>query len=148
MASEENPETTPQPTQAIEPYDVGYGKPPVTTRFQPGQSGNPRGRPRAARNSKTIHNEIMNEKVPVRSAGRQRKVPRREALLLKLVTEALAGSLPAMRLMLDNDSRFNPAAETETGIGHADNEVLKALRRHLESQNVPIEPTDKKETDE
>ena len=31
-------------------YDVGYGKPPKATRFQPGTSGNPRGRPRGSRN--------------------------------------------------------------------------------------------------
>ena len=27
-------------------YDVGYAKPPVATQFKPGQSGNPRGRPK------------------------------------------------------------------------------------------------------
>jgi Family of unknown function (DUF5681) len=27
-------------------YEVGYRKPPKTTQFQPGQSGNPRGRPK------------------------------------------------------------------------------------------------------
>jgi hypothetical protein len=32
-------------------YEVGYGKPPVATRFEHGRSGNPRGRPRGARNS-------------------------------------------------------------------------------------------------
>jgi Family of unknown function (DUF5681) len=30
-------------------YDVGYGKPPKTTQFQPGQSGNRRGRPKGAK---------------------------------------------------------------------------------------------------
>jgi hypothetical protein len=29
-------------------YKIGYGKPPEHTRFRPGQSGNPAGRPRAA----------------------------------------------------------------------------------------------------
>lgn len=28
--------------------DVGYGKPPKRTQFKPGQSGNPKGRPRAS----------------------------------------------------------------------------------------------------
>lgn len=30
-------------------YEVGYGKPPVHTRFKEGQSGNPNGRPKKAR---------------------------------------------------------------------------------------------------
>ncbi len=34
-------------------YEVGYGKPPRHTRFQPGRSGNPRGRPKDTKNLKT-----------------------------------------------------------------------------------------------
>lgn len=29
--------------------DVGYGRPPTKTRWQPGQSGNPKGRPKASK---------------------------------------------------------------------------------------------------
>ena len=32
-----------------EEYKVGYGHPPIATRFQPGKSGNPRGRPKGRR---------------------------------------------------------------------------------------------------
>jgi hypothetical protein len=32
---------------------VGYGRPPLATRFRAGQSGNPRGRPKGARNLST-----------------------------------------------------------------------------------------------
>lgn len=31
-------------------YEVGYCKPPEHTRWKPGQSGNPRGRPKGAKN--------------------------------------------------------------------------------------------------
>ena len=38
-------------------YDVGYGKPPVTTRFKKGKSGNPRGRRKGAKNKLPTLNE-------------------------------------------------------------------------------------------
>jgi len=41
-------------------YEVGYGKPPHHTRFVKGQSGNPRGRPRGAKNMKTLLNKALN----------------------------------------------------------------------------------------
>ena len=31
-------------------FEVGYGKPPAKTRFRPGQSGNPKGRPKGSKN--------------------------------------------------------------------------------------------------
>jgi hypothetical protein len=33
-------------------YEVGYAKPPARTRFKPGQSGNPKGRPRGSKNAR------------------------------------------------------------------------------------------------
>ena len=35
---------------ATRTYKIGYGKPPVKTRWKPGHSGNPKGRPRGSRN--------------------------------------------------------------------------------------------------
>ena len=35
-----------EPVEEAEQYSVGYGKPPVHSRFKKGQSGNPKGRPK------------------------------------------------------------------------------------------------------
>jgi uncharacterized protein DUF5681 len=44
---------------------VGYGRPPLMTRFRPGQSGNPRGRPKGARNLSTVVAAALSERVAV-----------------------------------------------------------------------------------
>ena len=38
------------PSKPGDGYQVGYRHPPLATRFRPGTSGNPRGRPKGARN--------------------------------------------------------------------------------------------------
>ena len=38
-------------------YEVGYAKPPQSSRFKPGRSGNPNGRPKGARNKLPALNE-------------------------------------------------------------------------------------------
>ena len=44
---------------------VGYGQPPVASRFKPGTSGNPKGRPRGAKNLKTLIREAMIASIPI-----------------------------------------------------------------------------------
>ena len=41
-------------------YEVGYGKPPLHTRFQKGKSGNPKGRPRGKKNMSTLLSTALN----------------------------------------------------------------------------------------
>ena len=47
-------ETTDRNSSSEQRYEVGRGKPPVHTRWKPGQSGNPGGRPKHSRNFGTI----------------------------------------------------------------------------------------------
>src|SRR5262245_11040533 len=62
-------------------YDVGYGKPPVQSRFKRGQSGNPKGRPKGARNFSTDVKATLKAPVKVTRDGRPRKVSTQEAAL-------------------------------------------------------------------
>jgi hypothetical protein len=70
-------------------YAVGYGKPPVATRFKPGQSGNPKGRLKHHRNLRTVLEETLNERIAVREGERSRRLTKREALILTIVNNAL-----------------------------------------------------------
>src|SRR3979409_62756 len=70
---------------------VGYKRPPVHTRFKPGQSGNPSGRPKGCQNLQTLFQKILNERISLREGLRVRKVSKAEAVLRGVVTGAMKG---------------------------------------------------------
>jgi hypothetical protein len=78
----------------------GYGRPPNASRFKPGRSGNPTGRPKRARNLRSDFNEVMNKRVQIREDGELRYVSRQEALLLSLCLKALQGDTRASGQLL------------------------------------------------
>ena len=107
-------------------YEVGYGRPPVQSRFKPGQSGNPRGRPRAKRNASTILKEIFNRKVIVRDGSGPRRVTLQEAMLLKFAENALKGDGKAAMLLLNLAERYSedPAATIDVAALSQDDQAL------------------------
>ncbi len=61
------------------PYAVGYGKPPIHTRFQRGESGNPRGKKKGQTGLKAVVEKVFQEKVSIRTARGIRKVTKLDA---------------------------------------------------------------------
>lgn len=95
------------PTQSD--YEVGYGKPPAHSRFRPGQSGNPRGRPRGSRNKPpppALHEErlkalILEEAyrtISVNDASGARAMPMAQAVIRSVAVNAAKGQQRAQRL--------------------------------------------------
>jgi hypothetical protein len=81
-------------------YEVGYGRPPKGTQFKKGQSGNPRGRPKDSKNLSSRIKAVMGRKVTIPENGRPRRVAWGDALLMKVVSKALAGDMSAARLAI------------------------------------------------
>ena len=120
-------------------YEVGYGKPPRHTRFRPGRSGNPKGRPRAAKSLNTIVRENLTQKVAVRTPAGEKKISRIEAVLHKAVEQAMKGNPRAMVELIKlygnaiPEERANGAGrdDREGDLTAADLAILAALRDQL-----------------
>jgi len=78
-------------------YAVGFGKPPLETRFKSGSSGNPKGRPKGVKNHKTMILELLNERITVTENGRSRQMTKAEAALRQQMNKALQGDPRAIR---------------------------------------------------
>ncbi|MBN8485012.1 MAG: hypothetical protein J0L50_09555 [Sphingomonadales bacterium] len=88
--------TDPHQPDAEAGYTVGYGKPPMATRFKPGQSGNPKGRPKAAKGLGAIVRDTLTQKVAVRTAAGEKRISRIEAALHKTLELAMKGNPRAL----------------------------------------------------
>lgn len=82
-------------TQDLHDYEVGYGRPPTHSQFKPGQSGNPKGRPKGAKGLSTMVREILGGKVAVRTATGTRHITKIEAVLQKTIERAMKGDARA-----------------------------------------------------
>jgi hypothetical protein len=81
--------------------DVGFGKPPRHSRFKPGISGNPKGRPkRKSMALGDIANHVLNTSVEYREGDRRKKASRHELMLMGLVRRALGGKVAAAEKLL------------------------------------------------
>ena len=77
-------------------YKIGYGKPPKASRFQPGKSGNPKGRPKAiSAKLEELMKQALDVPMTYREHGRVKSSTRREVILRALTQKALKGDVPA-----------------------------------------------------
>ena len=82
-------------------YDVGYGKPPQRSRYKPGISGNPRGRPKHKSLSLAeVIERVLGAPITFREKGRNKSATRDELRLRMIIESALKGNVVAAGLVL------------------------------------------------
>ena len=81
-------------------YEIGYGRPPKSTRFKPGQSGNPKGRKKGSMNLETILTKALDAKITVETPVGTKRITKREAIAMRLVNQAAMGDSKSIQTLL------------------------------------------------
>ena len=109
---------------------VGYKHPPRAHQFRPGQSGNPSGRPKGARNFRSELREELSEVVTVRDGEREIQVSKQRALIKSLVAAAIEGNQRAAASVLAICVRMLADADDDEAIEDVgDREIVEAFTK-------------------
>ena len=111
-------------------YEVGYGKPPKQSQFRPGQSGNPKGRPKGARSLFALLREDLQRKVQLGENGKVTTVTRAEAVVRRVVADTLGGKASQTRLLfslLETLEAQDAAVPEDRSLSKADAELIGNL---------------------
>lgn len=111
-------------------YTVGYGKPPAESRFKPGQSGNPKGRPKGVKNFSTLMDKELATKVTIKEGEKRRKISKREAMVKQLTNKAAAGDHKSIQVVFDYDQKRESqraAIANNDQLGQVDQEVMEEI---------------------
>jgi hypothetical protein len=86
---------------AMSEYEIGYGKPPVETRFKENNNANPKGRPkRKLEDIADIINQVASATTRYRERGRTKRATRRELSFRRTLRRALSGDLKSIEMVL------------------------------------------------
>jgi hypothetical protein len=123
-------------------YEVGYGKPPKHSQFQPGHSGNSQGRPAGTLHPTAILKRNLLEKMLVKKNGREIKITKLEVFIEQIINGAMTTEYPCVVFLfkygglgrkLEEASR-----ELETGMSHETATIIRALLGELETATPNI----------
>jgi hypothetical protein len=87
----------------------GKGKTDPKTWWKKGDpSPNPKGRPKGAKNQKTLYKEAFEAKITVTMDGKQKIMSKKELGYHQLAQKAAAGDLKAFQIQKGLDERYDP----------------------------------------
>jgi hypothetical protein len=120
-------------------YKVGYGKPPQHTQFKPGQSGNPKGRPKGIKNLNTDLEEELGQKILVTEAGTQLETTKQRAMIKSLFAKALNGDVRASGVLINLILGLEQArisAQSADAMSDEDLAILEAFKQRILTEST------------
>ena len=105
---------------------VGYCRPPKTSQFKPGQSGNPKGRPKRPASFLSDLLAELAEEIATEEEKGGKKITRQRALIRGLVTAAIEGNTRALSLLVPILARPTEETDDAPSMSDEDRDILEA----------------------
>jgi hypothetical protein len=112
---------------------VGYKQPPTHLQFQPGQSGNPNGRPKGTRNFKSDLRDELSETISFREGNREVSISKQRALIKRLVASAIDGDPRSIATLMSFCARAFGEDNDDQQQAPEDREIVQAFKRRGKS---------------
>lgn len=104
-------ETISNKEKTTENCEVGYGKPPKSTQFKKGVSGNPSGRPKRPLDFNRVLLRIARAHITISDSGRPVRITKLEGIAMQVTNKALTGNNSSVKNFI---SFYQQALEEET----------------------------------
>ncbi len=125
--------------------EVGFGRPPVHSRFRKGCSGNSKGRPKGTKNLRTDLTEVLQERITVSEGDRKVRMSKQRAVVKTLVAKTLKGDSRSLTTLLNTIFRAlgfaDTAVDVEQPLDPDEQELMAVLKARLQRKaESPTEP--------
>jgi len=124
-----------------QPYKTGYKRPPRDAQFKPGQSGNPKGRPKGSRRLVDDLQRELARLITIDESNPTKKLRIREVITKQLVRVAAKGDLKGIAMIwkaLENDTAEPGAAkESDAAFRPEDELVISDIVRRIRLMDEP-----------
>jgi hypothetical protein len=124
-------------------YKVGYGKPPKSTQFQPGRSGNAKGRPKGSRSLATLIGEELDKPITARMGGRIVTMSRRLAMVRRFIEKGMQGDHRAFAVLIKLDPAglaSDASAATNAGLSPEEAAMFLAFLKRVSGDEPEVAP--------